>query len=60
MNNFKYTPIKEIFQKGICSKPTFYKYFKEGLFPIYKFGRRSYIKLEEFEAAFKPIMLKDE
>ncbi len=52
MDNFKYTPINELFAKRICSKPTFYKYLKQGKFPIYKFGRRSYVDLIEFQDAF--------
>lgn len=52
MDNFKFTPIKDLFAKKICSKPTFYKHLKAGKFPIYKFGRRSYINLVEFQEAF--------
>ncbi len=52
MDNFKFTPIKELFAKKICSKPTFYKYLKAGKFPIYKFGRRSFVILTEFYEAF--------
>ena len=52
MENFKYTPINDLFINKVCSKPTFYKYLKLGLFPIYKFGRRSYVDLQEFEKAF--------
>ena len=52
MDNFKYTPINELFAKKVCSKPTFYKYFKEGHFPMYKFGRRSFVDLTEFQEAF--------
>ena len=55
MDNFKYTPINELFAKKICSKPTFYKYLKKGLFPIYKFGRRSYVDLIEFQESFQRV-----
>jgi hypothetical protein len=55
MENFKYTPINELFAKKVCSKPTFYKYLKEGLFPIYKFGRRSFVDLTEFQEAFTKV-----
>ena len=55
MDNFKYTPINELFARKVCSKPTFYKYLKEGLFPIYKFGRRSYVDLIEFQEAFTKV-----
>jgi hypothetical protein len=56
--NFKYTPIKEIFERKLCSKPTFYKYLKQGLYSVYKFGSRSYVDLDEFENSFIRINLK--
>lgn len=55
MEKFKFTPINELFAKKICSKPTFYKYLKLGLFPIYKFGRKSFIDLKEFQEAFEKV-----
>jgi hypothetical protein len=59
MDNFKYTPINELFARKICSKPTFYKFLKEGRFPIYKFGRRSFVILEEFQEAFQKVTFAD-
>lgn len=56
-SNFKYTPIKEIFDRKLCSKPTFYKYLKLGHYSIYKFGSRSYIDLIEFENSFIKVNL---
>ena len=55
MDKFKYTPIKDLFANKVCSKPTFYKYLRLGLFPIYKFGRRSYVIISEFEEAFTKV-----
>lgn len=56
--NFRFTPIKEIFERKLCSKPTFYKYLKLGWYSIYKFGSRSYVDLDEFENSFIKIKLK--
>jgi len=58
-SSFRYTPIKEIFDRKLCSKPTFYKFFKLGYFSIYKFGSRSYVDLKEFEDSFTRINLGD-
>jgi hypothetical protein len=57
--NFRFIPIKEIFERKLCSKPTFYKYLKLGLYSIYKFGSRSYVDLNEFENSFIKINLKN-
>ncbi len=55
---FKYTPIQDIFKKKICSKPTFYEHLKSGDFTLYKFGNKSFVILSEFEKAFHAVKLK--
>lgn len=55
----RYIPVREIFEKKICSESTFYAHARQGHFSIYKFGNLSFVDKEEFEKAFKPVkMLK--
>lgn len=54
---FKYTPIQEIFNMKICSRPTFYNHFHNGKFAIYKFGNKSFIDMQEFNKCFHPVKL---
>jgi hypothetical protein len=56
---FKYMPIKEIFELKICSKPTFYKHVKAGMFGLYKLGSRSFVDREEFISAFHKVNLSN-
>ena len=53
--DFKYTPIQEIFNKKICSKPTFYAHLKAGNFTLYKFGNKSFVDAEEFQNSFHAV-----
>ena len=55
---FKYYPILSLFEQKICSKPTFYKFLKQGRYDLYKFGDRSFVLLEEFYAAFNKVSFK--
>lgn len=55
--DFKYIPIQDIFNKKICSKPTFYEHLKKGEFTLYKFGNKSFVDSEEFLTAFHKVKL---
>ena len=55
--DFKYVPIQDIFNKKICSKPTFYEHLKAGEFSLYKFGNKSFVDIEEFTRAFKKVKI---
>ena len=57
---FKYIPIQEIFDKRICSKPTFYNRLREGQFTLYKFGNRSFVDLHEFQQAFHKVKMRED
>lgn len=46
-------PIQEIFNKKICSKPTFYNHLRKGNFKLLKFGNKSFVNRNEFFASFK-------
>jgi hypothetical protein len=46
-------PVTELYCQKILSKPSLYKYVREGLFGIYKLGGRSYVRRAEFNAAFR-------
>lgn len=50
----RYIPVREIFERKICSESTFYAHHRAGEFEIYKFGNLSFVDREEFEKAFKP------
>ena len=56
--DFKYFPILSLFEQKICSKPTFYKFLKQGRYDLYKFGDRSFVLLEEFYTAFNKVSFK--
>ena len=56
--SFKFIPIQDIFNKKICSKPTFYDHLKKGDFTLYKFGSKSFVDAEEFESAFHAVKIK--
>ena len=56
--DFKFFPIQNIFDQKILSKPTFYKFLKQGRYDLYKFGDRSFVLLEEFYAAFNKVSFK--
>ena len=45
-------PVKWIIEKRLLSKPTLYKYFKEGKIVCYKLGGRSYVDVKQFNEAF--------
>lgn len=55
--DFKYIPIQSIFDRKICSKPTFYEHLKKGEFHLYKFGNKSFVDAEEFLKAFHKVQL---
>ena len=55
--DFKYIPIQDIFNKKICSKPTFYDHLRKGNFTLYKFGSKSFVDSEEFLTAFHKVKL---
>ncbi len=55
--SFRYVPIQDIFDKKICSKPTFYEHLKAGEFSLYKFGNKSFVDIEEFTRAFKKVKI---
>ncbi len=57
---FRYYPILNLFEQKICSKPSFYKYLRQGRYDLYKFGGRSFVELEQFYAAFRKITFKNE
>lgn len=58
-SNLKFIPIQEIFNKKICSKPTFYAHLRKGLFTLYKFGNKSFVDEAEFKKAFHGVHLGD-
>ena len=51
-NEINKISIQDIFKRKILSKPTFYKYVKQGKINIYKLGGRSYIDVNEFNNGF--------
>lgn len=57
VDQFKYIPIQDIFNSKICSKPTFYKYFREGKFKLFKLGNKSFVNRFEFENSFHSVKL---
>jgi hypothetical protein len=54
---FKYLPIQDIFKARLMSRPTFYKYLKNGTFTLFKFGNKSYVDKVQFEQSFQGISL---
>ena len=54
---FKYMPIQDIFDAGLMTRSTFYKYMKEGKYHLYKLGGRSYVDRIEFENAFHGVQI---
>lgn len=50
-------PIQDIFDRRVLSKPTFYKYVKEGKITLYKLGGRSYIDINQFNQVFHKVNL---
>ena len=48
-----FTPIDEIFKRGIMSKPTFYQRVKDGRIVIFKMGSRSFIRTADYQNLFR-------
>jgi hypothetical protein len=54
---FKFMPIEDIFDLGLMSPSTFYKYAKEGVYKLYKFGGLTFVDRIQFESAFREVKL---
>lgn len=54
----RFIPIKDLFRNKICSRPTFYAHLKNREFTLYKFGNLSYVDRQDFEKAFRPVVLR--
>lgn len=54
----KYIPVKDLYQRKICSKTTLYAHVRAGDVKVYKFGNKTFVDKEEFEKTFKPVMRK--
>jgi hypothetical protein len=56
---FRFMPIQDIFDRKICSKPTFYEHLKKGEFSLYKFGDKSFVDKAEFISAFHEVKFNE-
>ena len=57
VDQFKFMPIQEIFERRLMARSTFYKYMKMDKFKLFKFGGCSYVDRIEFENAFHQVKL---
>jgi hypothetical protein len=57
IEGIKFIPTMDIYEQKIMSKPTLYAHVRQGKITLYKFGGRSYVNKEEFEAQFQKTTL---
>lgn len=53
----RFIPVKDLYERKICSKKTLYAHVRAGNVKLYKFGNKSFVDRKEFEGAFHPVII---